>query len=433
MSNTRRSAAMIDTYVQAPCHFLELPTEVRLMIYRYVLPSVIQATHNTQTSIASLLRTSRTINQEASSVLYGESQFQASGSRLTIQLQGRSWWRCRGLGSLSTKLSPSARLIRHLTVRVDIGSWSIRSLRSHERDFSGDEYELYETRNNVRKLVDFLASRDTPLKRLDIEPVVTLHYHWSAEQVIAALFMVIGPFEELANTNTLTLALPKNKERRRGNAGRAGIPLIASLHTNHLYNRLREEWLSSITGSTPTPGTTNNEQGKLAYNSIEELLQLISDEGRYGSFETRSLIYRIFEGIERLLHFTHVAYENGDLDTMIAIREAIRVQWINLQSQLSQPACTFAKDINNVFKAMDAAEPPELYPHISTSETESSHHIPTRRARKGRNWAEIQCKIPRRGEPGVTIKEDSWRIYVYKDNKMWTRLKTPQTVREANA
>jgi hypothetical protein len=429
MSNTRPSEAMIDTDMQAPCHFLELPTELRLMIYRYVLPPVIQATHNTQTSIASLLRTSRTINQEASSVLYGETQFQASVSRSTIQLQGRSWWRC-GFGSLSATLSPSARSIHHLTVHVDIGSWYNRMLHSHRRD---DEYELYETRNSVRKLIDFLAPRDTPLKRLDIQPVVTLRYHWSAEEVIAALFMVIGPFEGLANTNMLTLALPKNKDSDWDNVGRAGTPLIASLHTNELYNRLREEWLSSITGSTPTPGTTNNEQGKLVYSSIEEISQLISEEGWYGAVETRSLISRSFEDIERPLHFAHVAYENGDLDTMIAIREAIRVRWINLQSQLSQPACTFAKDINNVFKAMDAAEPPELYPHIPTLESESSHHIPTRRARKGRNWAEIQCKIPRRGEPGVTIKEDSWRIYVYKDNKMWTRLKTPQTVRKANA
>jgi len=46
------------------------------------------------------------------------------------------------------------------------------------------------------------------------------------------------------------------------------------------------------------------------------------------------------------------------------------------------------------------------------------------------DWSEVKYGVPKRGEPGVTIKEDSWRIYIYEGDRMWTRLKTPQAVRK---
>jgi hypothetical protein len=37
--------------------------------------------------------------------------------------------------------------------------------------------------------------------------------------------------------------------------------------------------------------------------------------------------------------------------------------------------------------------------------------------------------LPKRGDPGVTIEEDSLRMYYHQDDKTWIRLKTPGTVR----
>lgn len=325
-------------------------------------------------------------------------------------------------------LPPSARSIRHLTVHVGLGRWSGCVFDPHGRGISGDEYEAYEARDSVRKFVGFLTLGNTSLKRLEVKPTLALHCRWSTEDIIAAVFVIIGPFEALTNIKTATLVLLKRTKCGRHRNERLAI---ASLHTNQLYGRLGEEWLSSITGSKPAPGPTDNEQGKIAYGIIEELLQLIFRAISYGVFGTYSSINRHLEGLELPLHFDRVAYENGDVENFVAIKEAIRVGWVNLQPRLLHEASAISQSINDVFKARDVAELPESNPRVVPSETETSRPISTMDELMDWDWSEVKFEVPKRDEPGVTIKEDSWRIYIYKGDKMWTRLKTPQAVREA--
>jgi len=247
---------MSDTNNHAPCYFMELPTELRLMIYRYVLPEVVEPNYKPQVHAASILRLNHQVNQEASSVLYGETQFHAYISQYSIQLQSELWWRRTESRSLSMILSPSARSIRHLTVHVNLGRWSDSHSDLHRRGISGDEYEAYQARDSVRKFIDFFTSGNTSLKWLEVRPTLAHYCRWSEEDIIAAVFVVIGPFEALSNIKTATL-VPLNR-KRCGRRGTERHSAIASLHINQLYGRLREEWLSSITGSKPAPGPTDN-------------------------------------------------------------------------------------------------------------------------------------------------------------------------------
>jgi len=50
-----------------PCHLMRLPTELRLMIFRYLFPKVVP--HSYRGVRVGILKTNRQINQEASSVL----------------------------------------------------------------------------------------------------------------------------------------------------------------------------------------------------------------------------------------------------------------------------------------------------------------------------------------------------------------------------
>ncbi|KAI4685419.1 uncharacterized protein J4E84_006147 [Alternaria hordeiaustralica] len=420
---------MSDTNTHALCYFMELPTELRLKIYRYVLPEVVEPNYQSQVRAASILRVNHKVNQEASSVLYGETQFHAYISQDTIQLQNKLWWRRTESRSLSMIFSPSARSIRHLTVHVNLRRWSDAHSDLYGRGISGDEYEAYKARDSVRKFINFFTSGNTSLKWLEVRPTLVNYCRWSEEDIIAEVFVVIGPFEALSNIKTATLVALNYT-----NCGRLGTErhsAIASLHTNQLYGRLREEWLSSITESKPAPGPTDNEQGKVAYGVIEEVLQLIYRAMPYAVRGTYSSIHRRLDGLELPFHSARVAYENGDVETLVAIREAIRGEWVKLQPRLSCEASAISQSIYDMFKTKDIAELSESNPRVVPAETKTSSPVSTMNELMDWDWSEVKCGVPKHGEPGVTIKEDSWRIYIYKGDKMWTRLKTPQAVREA--
>jgi len=146
---------------------------------------------------------------------------------------------------------------------------------------------------------------------------------------------------------------------------------------------------------------------------------------------TYSSINRRLDGLELPFHSARVAYENGDVETLVAIREAIRVEWVKLQPRLSSEASAISQSIYDMFKTRDIAELPESNPRVVPSETKTSSPVSTMDELMDWDWSEVKCGVPKHGEPGVTIKEDSWRIYIYKGDIMWTRLKTPQAVREA--
>ena len=86
---------------------------------------------------------------------------------------------------------------------------------------------------------------------------------------------------------------------------------------------------------------------------------------------TYSSINRRLNGLELPFHSARVAYENGDVETLVAIREAIRVERVNLQPRLSREASAISQSINDMFKTRDIAALPESNPRVIPSETET--------------------------------------------------------------
>ena len=77
-----------------PCHIMRLVVELRLMIFGYLFPKVIPAKRPSGVSSA-VLMVNRQVNLEASSVLYGEAQFEAEIDAQWMYIQGKTWLRFR--------------------------------------------------------------------------------------------------------------------------------------------------------------------------------------------------------------------------------------------------------------------------------------------------------------------------------------------------
>jgi hypothetical protein len=115
-----------------PCHLLRLPTELRLMVFRHLFPKVVASRKDGRIKTA-ILKTNRQINEEASSVLYGESHFSAFIRPYEIQIQGKAWRvkpatqtkRGRQYGDnffiVDNLSDSSAHMIQNLDVTVYVG------------------------------------------------------------------------------------------------------------------------------------------------------------------------------------------------------------------------------------------------------------------------------------------------------------------------
>lgn len=130
---------------------MELPTELRFMIFRYLFPKVVPD-HGVKVGI---LKTSRQIYREASSVLYGECRFTAKVESGSIIFRGKVWKRDVNRSMDDVLCGASANMIRNLQIEVTVGERymvpkSIIGPRMKE------EFELYALRDSIRKFTDYM-------------------------------------------------------------------------------------------------------------------------------------------------------------------------------------------------------------------------------------------------------------------------------------
>jgi hypothetical protein len=439
------------------CHFMRLSTELRFMIYRYVFSESIPSSnpydnariHNTNVAI---LRVNQEISLEASSVLYGELTFHARVTPTTITVLGKTWHRSR-FGSVERSdpldinqalCMKATKRIRNLVVDVNFGKWraELRNRRSHllggvvRHGITNELYDLYEVRDSVRKLVElFPASEGKPsLKRLTVQTKMGNEYGWSPAEKVAAMFFVLEPFQYLHVPLQTVLEIPQ--------------PAIVDHAVKLDYEKLREEWITAVKASTPRT-SANGTVARLAYRKIEDFVQVIKEEElqHYKSLSNGKRIlsrYPIFNGIERPLHLARVACGNEDPSMLEQVRKAITDRWAIFQRQERRAANVISTAIKNMVvstskkgcnirarrlsQCVITTIPGEEYPDViqdATVEDVLGEWRPDHR------WTELPdgTPPPKRGDPGVTIKEDSLRVYYHQDDKTWIRLKTPAMVR----
>ncbi|KAF2109503.1 hypothetical protein BDV96DRAFT_651935 [Lophiotrema nucula] len=173
------------------CYFLELPTEVRFSVYRYLLPREIGTRAvrylNTECySPTSLFLVSRTVYEEASAVLYERTPFDAFVTHDHIAICLESHW-------LETKefVPAAVHRIRNLDACVSLDDVDL-STGSKEQT----EFLLWRTRNSVRRLVELLGQVHNLSVRSELRYAFQVRSGSRAE-ITAAVIFLLGPFQDL--------------------------------------------------------------------------------------------------------------------------------------------------------------------------------------------------------------------------------------------
>ncbi|CAA9957496.1 Retinal domain containing protein [Pyrenophora teres f. maculata] len=405
-----------------PCHFLRLPTELRLMVFRYIFPAEIPHRHIPKVSPA-ILKVNRVINQEASSVLYGESTFHVNIDCEKISMQNKVWSR---KGPISTTEAPDAlplaetifkgaNLIQTLSITI---FWSSSATGAFFTKYgvSREEYKLYETRDSVRKLVDFLMSRPKSsgspgtLKRLSICVEMSYRGHMPLDERVAAISAFVDPFQDIRVVDQVHLEDPKevlNSQRKAS---------FSDLNDDDLYAQFRENWITAVKAEKPATLPADVMEAKAIYSQIEVCVHLIL----WGNPNQNGMTNKVFPihdfpGICRLLHIGRLACDNGDLETIDHMRKILVVLCAGHECPWKDDdTCAVSRAVHRFFDSVASATPSEPNDQV-LYDIESIRPYPD--------------PMPKLGEPGVTVEEDGQRMYAYKDGKKWVRLKTPESIR----
>ena len=424
-----------------PCGIMSLPTELHLMILRYVLPSDVpyaigHYSPEVPKNCMAIMRVNRALYQTASVVLYTETKFRASIDPSTIRFLGRCWFTDRHNNDkyrdIKQALCPlAARRVRNLQVelRFGYGQTKLKGIGSH--GISAEDYELYQLRDTVRDFVGLLesseGSRPEPianvlaLRQLHVRPYPQAQAGWETDEVVAAVFFALEPFVALSpveDPKVLPCFKPTTTWRYQHVAN-----TIKRIHKDETYRQLRKAWVRSMNGKSGVFNMPKRQEGSdisitNEYHKIQSLWRLIQ-KNKCGDIQTA------FQGMERILHFTRVVdmnISNDDLERIQQIKEAIVRRWVNAVRQQQRSLAAIASCIEGIY------DPQGAYPDAFDFENEEliEAGAPTNHA-----WSEIEWdKTPKLMEAGMTFTEDDLRVYIKKDGKDFVRLKTPAVIRQ---
>lgn len=272
-----------------PCHLMRLPTELRLMVLQYLVPKEVSASVCDR-SFGAIMRVNREFYQEASTIVYNQVKFTARIGPTTINLFKRAWSRACGTNKFEdinkTLCQGGAQRIRNLEVEIVFASSKIKA-KGLARDIVPEEYEVYQVRDTVRKLVQLLASpssdsTSTALKRLRVRLTLGTQHGWGSDEVALAVFLILEPFAALGPIDDVEVNAPPQSWAYRYRDQRISDN-IAKVYKSDLYEKLRTEWLISMrkfTGlslslNSPQKASRDTAMVEIAFRKIEAFADFV--------------------------------------------------------------------------------------------------------------------------------------------------------------
>jgi hypothetical protein len=205
-----------------PCHILKLPVEIRMTIFKYLLPDqpISAWLDNPLRSdgvkcTTSLLLVNKQISQEASDVLYGAHPFTVSIQRNSLNLCGWSYYHNRSDSQITLHPSPTTQYIRppmlskirSIRIQMSLIKPTVRgNRRARIRSPWDDEVEVYDLRDSVLTTVQMLQQTTSPLRSLSILLVTQNQAgKWEEEEQYSFLKIITEPFHQLRSIPIVTL------------------------------------------------------------------------------------------------------------------------------------------------------------------------------------------------------------------------------------
>ncbi|KAL1609240.1 hypothetical protein SLS59_001604 [Nothophoma quercina] len=413
------------------------------MIFRHLLPDVVRA-DKFDRSKGALLRVNRQFYQEASSIIYGDARFEVVVASTHISMFGKKWWReplSHSTDSFKEVLCQAgAQRIRTLEVEVRFSRFRSRPKFLGKNDVSYEDYDLYQLRDSVRKLVQLLYAQfpegnTKALRRLEVKPILSVQHPWQADEFAAATFVVLEPFLFLSPVDELKLVPPSRPEGVYMHE-RDTADTIGSLRKNRRFCSLAKEWRMIMEGTSTVardeqPHRQNQPHGRFAalYRRIEDFARVISkQDSAPESVQGHKWGSSVFQGMERVLHLARLAYEHEDEKRLEQIRIAIMIRWVNAQRQEQRALTEVANSISGMFIGYLQDLPQDLYPNEFIFPSDDLIEQETDATQL---WPELDAEdtAPQIGGHGVKFSEDNLRVYIRKRGNLFIRLKTPAMVR----
>ncbi|KAJ4382685.1 hypothetical protein N0V86_001907 [Didymella sp. IMI 355093] len=421
---------------------MRIPTELRLMIFRFLLPKRVEAKDYFDKRPFGVLRANRQFYEEASAVVYSEIRFTAAVFPTCIDLFGRRWHRestTEPYKDLNTTLCQAgARRVRHLEIHIHFGDThkTIKGVGGASLPY--EEYEIYQARDTVRKLVQLMSpeplkSKSKALQHLKVMAKPAPKQSWQIDEIIAAIFCILDPLLALGPIDDCVLSTPLRPNVwgwRYGDWAR----LIGEVHQDEAYRRLRKQWLGSIRGSSSQFIVTRNPTAAAveAYNKVEDFSRLVYNQDAAQSRGKAQFKHgwtgSAFRGIERVLHIARVAYEDGQLETLQSIHQAIMRRWVKTHAQHVLSFTAVANTVSDMFEDVSTVDGYDSKAFDFEQATSSKEAL-----KDDDMWSELEVKriaLERLYNPGTTVKEKGARVKVCTDDGQRVYLKTPSVARQ---
>lgn len=159
---------------------------------------------------AAILKTNRQINQEACSILYGESEFKVLVRQNSINAPGKCWDPRPHGANIKSDFSPSSalcqeimRMIKDLEIVFSLVHGNVPLKEIGVRGITKEDYDFYALGDSMWKLANVLRSDDSgsqvpsSLKRLKVTLNVYYQKEWRTDEAVTALFFVLEPLKTL--------------------------------------------------------------------------------------------------------------------------------------------------------------------------------------------------------------------------------------------
>lgn len=341
-----------------PCYLLKLPVEIRMEIFRYLVPDrpisawLDYSLRTDQERCAfNLLLVNKQISQETSDLLYGSQPFTVSIQRNSLSMCGRVYYHDRTSPLFNRRhvpppvhsQPPMINKVRSLRVQMTLVKPSSGPRRHRVRRSWDEETEIYDLRDSVQSLVHMLRESSS-LRSLSVV-LVTQNLTispWTDSDQIQNLKIVVEPFQYLRSLSKVKLDylykvhsplrmnttqyildnLRKAEDQMLSNneftlyndygpmtpEGLPGMPVSKVMATDDDFLQFKSRWESTLQlrGPHVIPETAAHD----VFADFRKAYEVI--EGYYPS--------RLPKGKDMLLHRARVCREKNDVSGIFKLR-----------------------------------------------------------------------------------------------------------------
>lgn len=429
---------------QDTCWIMTLPTELRLMILRYLFPELVVATNNEANTLDlpwklpwAPFYINRQIHSEASSIMYDETVFEVILTAKYIRVGTRT------LDLHKEQLvrgfpQDSIRRIKHLKIRLHVGrcsEWEEDSLHNGSA-FSIQDVEICGVRENVRKFVNFIG-KDT-LNTLSVETLFSWSLDgdrgelvtWSLEEYTQVLLLVTEPLKALGSIEKVRMEPTRDWLAVNPLHCSPEQVLFEGLANTKRYISAHDKWIQDMKSGVPcSSGPAERTKVETTYGNLVETIRSLNGlQVRNGLTQTASS-FDMYRGLWHPLYLAQAAYESSDIESLHKICDVIKKYWEIVRQEYERAFHEIGQAFNDMSLETESSKKSG---HSTRMQNLGAYHKTyVYGVHNDDQWEDLEDVYSKVHliDVDTLVGETELRYLFEKDGIKWMKLKTPRTVR----